>query len=67
MKQIDSLKRKKIYFWKISLILLGLISLSTGLVKAPGFWTSYVLDIVGPAWIYILIRVQYSLKNMGYL
>ncbi len=46
--------------WKISLILLGIISLSTGLSKRPGFWTSYVLDMTGPAWNYILIRGQYS-------
>jgi len=46
--------------WKISLILLGVISLSTGFSKRPGFWTSYVLDMAGPAWNYILIRGQYS-------
>lgn len=67
MKHTDSVKTKETYFWKISLILLGLISLSTGLVKTPGFWTSYVLDIVGPAWIYILLRVQYSSKNTCFL
>jgi hypothetical protein len=50
-------------YWKIALILLGLISLSTGLSKRPGFWTSYVLDMAGPAWNYILIRGQYSAKQ----
>ena len=49
--------------WKISLILFGIISLSTGLSKRPGFWTSYVLDMAGPAWNYILIRGQYSDKQ----
>ena len=49
--------------WKISLILLGIISLSTGLSKRPGFWTSYVLDMAGPAWNYILIRGQYSAQQ----
>ena len=49
--------------WKFSLILLGAISLSTGLSKRPGFWTSYVLDMAGPAWNYILIRGQYSDKQ----
>jgi hypothetical protein len=49
--------------WKISIILLGIISLSTGLCKQPGFWTSYVLDMTGPAWNYILIRGQYSAKQ----
>ena len=52
-------KQKRTSFWKIILILLGLISLSTGILKVSGFWTSYVLDIAGPAWIYVLIRVKY--------
>ena len=46
---------KETIFWKITLILLCLTGLSTGIFKIPGFWTSYVLDIVGPAWCYILI------------
>ena len=25
-------------------------------MRSPGFWSSYLLDIVGPAWIYILMR-----------
>ncbi len=47
-------------FWKVFLVILGIIALSSGLIKSPGFWSSYVLDIAGPAWIYILIRGQYS-------
>lgn len=53
----------KILFWKISLITLGLIVLSTGLLHFGDFWTSYVLDIVGPSMGYILIRGQYNSKN----
>jgi len=49
--------------WKIAIILLGIIGLSTGLSNQPGFWTSYVLDMVGPVWNYILIRGQYSAKQ----
>ena len=52
--------RESIFFWKMLVVLLGLIALSTGLFKSAGFWTSYVLDIVGPAWIYVLLRVQYK-------
>jgi hypothetical protein len=52
-----------IIFWKIAIIMLGIIGLSTGLSRSPGFWTSYVLDMVGPAWNYILIRSIYTSKN----
>ena len=57
----------KIIFWKISLIALGLISLSTGILHFGDFWTSYVLDIVGPSMGYILIRVQYNSKDSTFL
>jgi len=53
--------------WKISIILLGIISLSTCFSKRPGFWTSYVLDMVGPAMGYILLRVQYTSKGSTFL
>ena len=32
------------------------IGLATELIERPGFWSSYVRDIVGPAAIYILLR-----------
>jgi len=47
-------------YWKAALVGLGAIGLATGLVRSPGFWSSYVLDIVGPAWNYILIRGLFS-------
>lgn len=53
--------------WKVLLIILGIISLSSGLIKSPGFWTSYALDIAGPAWIYILLRGQYNLEKSAFL
>ena len=37
----------KILFWKISVIALGLISLSTGVLHFGDLWTSYLLDITG--------------------
>jgi hypothetical protein len=61
--RILQIKRNEEIGWKVSLVLLGVISLSTGLSKRPGFWTSYVLDMAGPAWNYILIRGQYSPKK----
>ena len=47
-------------YWAVSLVVLGTIGLSTGLVSARGFWSSYVLDIVGPAWNYMLLRGLFS-------
>jgi len=38
----------------------GTIGLATGVLRIPGFWSSYVLDIVGPAWNYILLRGLFS-------
>ena len=57
----------KILFWKISVIALGLISLSTGVLHFGDFWTSYILDITGPAMGYILIRGQYNSKKSSFL
>jgi hypothetical protein len=47
-------------YWAVALVVLGTIGLSTGLVRAPGFWSSNVLDMVGPAWNYILLRGLFS-------
>jgi len=53
-------KNSIIIFWKITIIALGSIGLLTCIIKQSGFWSSYMLDIVGPAWIYILIRSRYN-------
>ncbi|KAA3615791.1 MAG: hypothetical protein D8M58_16515 [Calditrichaeota bacterium] len=64
---IDSFEKKVILFWKISLISLASIGLSTGGFRIGGFWSSYMLDITGPAWGYILIRSQYKSKDATFL
>ena len=38
------------------MVALGTVALATGAFPVAGFWSSYVLDIVGPAWVYILFR-----------
>ena len=53
--------------WKVALIALGTIGLLSGLIKKPGFWSSYLLDMVGPAWIYILLRVLYTSGSSSFL
>jgi len=50
------LKENTSRIWKIILIVLGIISLSSGMVKTPGVWPSYLLDIAGTAWGYVLLR-----------
>jgi hypothetical protein len=54
-------------FWKGMVIVLGIISLSTGLFSVSKFWSSYVLDLVGPAWGYVLIRVQYRMDSERFM
>jgi len=50
--------------WKVALIMFGAIGLYAAVfARTPGFWTSYALDVAGPAWNYILIRGQYSAKD----
>ena len=56
-----------VWIWKGVVISLGLISLSSGLLKIPGFWSSYLLDITGPAWGYVLLRAQYKSKDARFL
>jgi len=53
--------------WKISLIVFATLGLLTCFIPYPGFWTSYVLDIVGPAWGYILFRGTYSPGKSSFL
>lgn len=54
-------------YWKAALVTLGTIALASGLVRSPGFWSSYALDVVGPAWIYILIRGLFSKRQPAML
>jgi hypothetical protein len=56
-----------VWIWKAVVIILGIISLSSGLLKTPGFWSSYLLDITGPAWGYVLLRAQYKTGDSGFL
>ena len=36
------------------------VFIATEIIKIPGFWSSYVADIAGPAWFYILLRGLYT-------
>jgi len=43
-------------YWAAALIVFILTGLATVNIKTGGFWNGYVLDMVGPAWTYILVR-----------
>lgn len=43
-------------FWAAATVVLCLTGLSTSWIDLGAFWKSYVLDITGPAWNYILFR-----------
>ncbi len=49
-------------WWAAVLLVLGSVGLATCFLPAPGFRSSYVLDIVGPAWNYILLRGLFTNK-----
>ena len=46
-------------WWTVTLGVLITIGVATEVIERPGFWSSYVLDIIGPAGIYILRRRLY--------
>ena len=62
-----SIESKHALFWKVLLICLGIISLSAAIFRGSEFWNGYVLDIAGPAWCYILIRVLYRTDTDKFL
>jgi hypothetical protein len=49
-------------YWAIGLIILVLTGLSTNWIELGAFWKGYVLDMVGPTWVYILFRGLYTKK-----
>jgi len=65
--QMDNNNSRVILFWKITVILLGSTVLATCMIRIPGFWSSYVLDMAGPAMGYIILRVQYTSKESTFL
>lgn len=43
-------------FWRVAFLLTALTLLATELFQGPGFWGSYVRDVVGPALFYMFFR-----------
>lgn len=59
-KQAETRHNKYAPFWAAAMIIVGLAGLSTIWFDLGAFWKSYVLDIAGPAWNYILFRGLYT-------
>ena len=59
----ENLHNKYAPYWAAALVLLMAAGLSTIWLKPGGIWNSYVLDICGPAWTYILIRGLFTSKS----
>jgi len=49
-------------FWAAGVVILGITGLATNWLDLGSFWKSYVLDITGPAWNYILFRGRFTSK-----
>ena len=47
-------------YWAMGLVMLGTLGLATIWVPGNAFWKGYVLDMVGPAWNYILFRGRFT-------
>lgn len=62
MPETNSLHNKLAPYWAAALFSFMLIGISTTWINLGWFWSGYVLDIMGPAWTYILIRGLFTGK-----
>jgi len=60
--QAVSAHNKYAPYWAVAMILFVVSGLSVSWLKPGGFWSGYVIDMVGPAWSYILIRGLFTAK-----
>lgn len=60
MASIASRHDRAAPWWAATLVILVTAGLSTSWIDLGAFWRSYVLDMVGPAWSYILVRGLYT-------
>jgi len=59
-EKIKSRHNKYAPYWAAALVALVTLGLSTIWIDLGKFWKSYVLDMTGPAWNYILFRGLYT-------
>ena len=59
---IETQHNKYAPYWAAALIIFWAVGISTILIDLGSFWKGYVLDMVGPAWNYILFRGLFTSK-----
>ncbi len=59
---VSAIHNKYAPFWALTFLIFLLIGLSTIWFDLGPFWKGYVLDMVGPAWTYILFRGLFTQK-----
>ncbi len=59
---IETRHNKYAPYWAAALIIFWAVGISTILIDLGSFWKGYVLDMVGPAWNYILFRGLFTSK-----
>ena len=59
-EQIASLHDRQAPYWAAVLAVMCATGLATIWIDGGTFWKGYVLDMVGPAWNYVLIRGRFT-------
>jgi len=50
-------------YWAMAFVLCLGTGIATTMVDLGAFWRGYVLDILGPAWCYILFRLRFTAET----
>ncbi|MBT3209753.1 MAG: hypothetical protein HN704_01695 [Bacteroidetes bacterium] len=64
--KIESKHNKNAPYWAAAMLVFGVLGLSTIWIDLGIFWKGYLLDMVGPAWNYILFRGLFTTKADNY-
>ena len=59
---IETIHNKYAPFWAIAFFIFWIVGISTIWIDLGAFWKGYVLDMLGPAWNYILFRGLFTSK-----
>ena len=62
MPQVETQAARR-RWWRVAFFVAVGVGLAAESIPRPGFWGSYVFDIVGPAWAYIYCRGLYGSPN----
>jgi len=62
MPQIET-PANEVFAWRTVIFALGAVFLATEFIERPGFWSSYMRDLVGPAVFYLLFRGRHRVAG----